>query len=190
MQALPLLCAPMSTAGLKRPVDPRKLALQGAEYTGRIGLAELKRFSAAIVGDCEPLQYNIVFDRSDDGHALMKGTASGEVFLECQRCLGPVKHQLETEFLLRPVLTDAQAETHQKNVDVVLLDEEGLLDMTACLEDELLLNLPIVCYHESGECSITMEYGEQIEELENPAAEAENNPFAILAQLNNANKKE
>lgn len=180
----------MSTGGLKRLINPRKLALQGAEYSGKIGPTELERFSAAVVGDYEPLEYNIVFDLSSDGHALMQGKATGNVFLECQRCMGPVEHKLETEFLLRPVLTDAQAEAHQKNVDVVLLDEEGSLNMATCLEDELLLNLPIVCYHPAGECNVVMEYGEQDVELESPAVEAENNPFAILAQLTNANKKE
>lgn len=180
----------MSTGGLNRPVDPRKLALQGAEYSGRIGLAELKRFRAAVAGDFEPLQYRIVFEYADDGHALVAGAASGEVLLECQRCLAPASYWLDAQFLLRPVLTDAQAQAHQKQVDVVLLDDDGLLNLGVCLEDELLLSLPIVHYHAAGECDVAMEYGEPPVREEKPAVEAENNPFAILAQLNSVNKEE
>ncbi len=179
----------MSTGAFKKPLDPRKLAFQSAELDGQISGSVLKRFSAAVVGDYKDIDCTLKFNRSYDGHALIVGQLYGEVNLECQRCLAPVKHKIDTEFEVRPVLTDAQADMHQKETDVVLLDENGLLDAMAVIEDELLLSLPIVSYHASNNCIETMEFGEE-EIISVQQTASQDNPFAILAGLNRQDTEE
>lgn len=170
----------MSTGGFKKPLDPRKLASQGAVITGTLGGDLLLRFNDAVVDSYEPISCKLEFEKGADGHAVIHGELQGDVKLPCERCLEPVGHNINTNFDVRPVLTDAQAEVHQKSIDVVMLDSEGQIDPVAMIEDELLLGLPIVIYHDY-ECVPVMQFGEDIV-VEQDAQK--DNPFAMLANLN------
>lgn len=180
----------MLTGGLNRLLDPRKLAQKQAKLSGQISASELVRFSNAVVGDFEPVRYSLNFELDHERRPIMQGELEADVQLECQRCLAPVSHNLHVEVLLRPVLTDAQAVAHQKDVDVVMLDEEGLLDAVHSMEDELLLNLPIVIYHEQSDCIASMEFAGDEVIPEESVVDTEENPFSILAQLKGAGKEE
>lgn len=178
----------MSTGSFKKPLDPRKLASQGAIVKGTIGGAMLDRLSDAVLEGFAPIEVELEFHKDADGHALIAGKVTGNVQIQCQRCLDAVDHAIETNFDVRPVLTDAQAQAHQKNVDVVMLDAEGQLDAVAMIEDELLLELPIVIYHDY-DCLPVTEFGEPEVVQEQQDAQQEN-PFAILATMSRRDKEE
>jgi len=175
----------MSTGSFKKPLEARKLASQNAVIKGTLNSEQIVRFAAAVVGEFDPINCEMTFYRAEDGHPKVSGSLSGKVHLRCERCLEPVEHSVETSFDVRPVLTDAQAEAHQKSADIVMLDEEGGLDAIAMLEDELLLDLPIVIYHDY-DCRPVMQFGDDVVEED---AQTEN-PFAILASLNRPEKEE
>ena len=171
----------MSATALKKPLDPRKLAAQAARIEGQLAAATIPRFSAAVVGEFAPAEYKLRFERVYDGKVLVHGNVRVAVNLQCQRCMQPALYRLNTEFTVQPVFTDAQAAAMQKTADVVLLNEAGLLDGVALLEDELLLSLPIVMYHENTGCGASnLQFGEP--KTGRAETARPNNPFAILAQ--------
>ena len=81
----------------------------------------------------------------------------GEVPLECQRCLGPLRWPVvqQTELLLahdEAELARLDADTES---EVVLA--EGPLDPLSLVEDELLLVLPFAPRHPDGQCGAPSE---------------------------------
>lgn len=175
----------MSKGSFSKPLEARKLAFQNAKIKGQLSSQQLQRLSDAVVGDFSPISCEMTFYREADGHAMIRGHMAGKVNLTCERCLEPVEHVIDTSFEVRPVLTDAQAQQHQKDVDIVMLNEEGTLDALAMLEDELLLSLPIVIYHDD-DCRPVMQFGDDVVEEDAPRE----NPFAILASMSRREKEE
>lgn len=104
--------------------------------------------------------------------------ARTHVTLQCQRCLQALQEPLAVQRRFRLVATEAEAERLDAESDDDHLVMSARLDLRALVEDELILELPLVPRHE-GRCP---------EPLPQPAAEAPEpearpNPFAALAAL-------
>jgi uncharacterized protein len=103
--------------------------------------------------------------------------ASTEVFVECQRCLQPMRLALDADRRIFFVQgEDAAAALDAENDDDVLALEPAL-DLPALVEDELLLALPLVPRHEVCPEPLPRALVE-----DDPAAAADH-PFAALAAL-------
>lgn len=99
--------------------------------------------------------------------------------LTCQRCLGPVDVPVQIERAFRFVETEAQAELEDdaSPEDVLVLSQD--FDLACLIEDELLMDLPVVPRHETCPLPVklmAMDAGFE-ETLPKP------NPFAVLAGL-------
>ena len=66
-----------------------------------------------------------------------------------------------------------------KFIDPLVIDK-GILDLYQMLEDELILALPIVNYHEIGQCANNLDKFKY-----NSSSNAQTGPFDILKQLKN-----
>lgn len=118
--------------------------------------------------------------------------ASTTVWLPCQRCLQPMAWPLQVERRLRFVRTEAEAEALDAELEDDVLSLARALDLRELVEDELLLDLPLVPRHEGG-CPQPLPLSDALavpEGLDPEAlADAANdggekpNPFAVLAQL-------
>ncbi len=105
--------------------------------------------------------------------------ADAQVPLTCQRCLKPVLVNLlvDRDFRFVPDEATAMAEDDEVEEDLLVLSSE--FDLLALVEDELLMDLPLVPMHEACE-------SEHVPTSDDPdgAAVAEKpNPFAVLAAL-------
>lgn len=99
--------------------------------------------------------------------------------LTCQRCLGPVDVLVQIERSFRFVENEAQAELEDdaSPEDVLVLSQE--FDLAALIEDEVLMDLPVVPRHESCPLPVKlMAVDANFEE-----AQPKPNPFAALAGL-------
>lgn len=74
--------------------------------------------------------------------------AQAAVWLQCQRCLKPVREALAVQRSFRFVRTEVQAEAEdaQSEEDVLVLGRS--LDLRGLVEDELILELPLVPRHD------------------------------------------
>ena len=106
-------------------------------------------------------------------------SASTELPLTCQRCLGPVPEPLEVDRWFRFVADEAAAEAQDDDCDEDLLALEPRPDMLVVLEDELLMALPLVPMHEVCPEPVLLADPNPLPE----AQEVRPNPFAQLARL-------
>ncbi|HEY0818416.1 MAG TPA: YceD family protein [Rhizobacter sp.] len=171
-----------------RDLDPLKLDVEAlakasASLDGEWPLTELERLAASAAAGTAA---GTVAWRVQGEHRPVRGgppevwlhlTADAGVKLECQRCLGPVPVDVHAKrsFLFVPG-EDAAAELDAESEDDVLALTRAL-DLRALVEDELLLELPLVPRHEV--CPDPLPLQEQDAE----AVEEKPNPFAVLASL-------
>lgn len=100
--------------------------------------------------------------------------------LTCQRCLGPADIEVAVVRDFRFVETEAQAEAEDEEAeeDVLVLSRD--FDLLALVEDELLMELPLVPRH--AVCPGDVKLAVQDADFE-AASAAKPNPFAALAGL-------
>lgn len=114
-------------------------------------------------------------------HLAIKLT--GEVWLQCQRCLQPVAIDLTDNYNLALLENESQITLVDDEQDYLLLEEvitdsspERLLPLKKLVEDEVLLKIPMAAKHDDCEMAAT-----QVGEI--PEEQEADNPFAALAAL-------
>lgn len=171
----------MLTTRLPIRVEPYRLAASAERIEGLISLAGMTRFAEEAgeqQGDCE---VRLNFGVDTQGRRFIEGWLKTDVRLACRRCLEPMPVTLESHFLLGMVASDAMAAELSKTYEPVLVENEQL-DLLPVIEDELILSLPQVVYHDEAQCAVSrdrMTSGENAEAVEKPAA----NPFDVLRTL-------
>lgn len=116
----------------------------------------------------------------ENGRFLIRGKLSGLVQLTCQRCLQGVAYPLVSAFevqVLEALTASGDRELTEDELDVVLAPD-GQLELLNLLEDELILSLPLVVYHEAQDCNETLIALKK-------AAQQKPSPFAALEALKN-----
>ncbi len=170
-------------------IAPYRLADREGIVEGTVRPELLPRVSAAVLG-LDDVSARARFWQSDEGDRLVQGTVSAQVEVTCERCLGPMKMGLESEFLLVMVTEEAQLSSVPKKYEpwlVVPGDEVPIADL---LEDTMLLALPPFPMHPEGECRIKTSFGDAEDETSASAAPEKPNPFSVLADLKDGRKKQ
>lgn len=111
-------------------------------------------------------------------------TASVTLPLTCQRCLGPVDVPVQIDRSFRFVDSEAQAELEddESSEDVLVLSQD--FDLVGLIEDEVLMDLPVVPRHET--CPVAIKLMAADADFED--APVKPNPFAGLAVLKQVSK--
>ena len=163
---------------LPRQVDPRKFAQKGVALAGIIQVADLPRIADAVTDVDSVVVVDVVFGTNDEGHKTLSGTAEATLSVTCQRCLEPTALKLDVELSLAIVWDEEHAAKLPKSLDP-WITEEGAADLYHIIEEELLLELPMVAYHE--EACVDQAAFSSGEEVVEP--EPKRNPFQVLEQL-------
>ncbi|MCK9505064.1 MAG: YceD family protein [Porticoccaceae bacterium] len=161
---------------LPKSVDPRKLAAQGVQLQGSVPTADMDRLLSAVVSARQAAQVALAFSQDEAHRTIIAGSFHIDVDMECQRCLQPVTQSLSGELCLAVVWDEERAAVLPKTLDPLVVSDDSV-DLYGLLEDEILLALPIVAYHQEGQCQRSGHYSTG--EVE----ESRENPFSILAQL-------
>lgn len=170
-----------------RRFDVRAFSEATAQLAGTTALSELERLSQECHpqgGVVAPVQWTVEGElRPDLGGnpaVWLHLSAHLDLPVTCQRCLGPVAVPLSVDRWFRFVDDEATAEAQDEVSEEDVLALEPRPDLLGLIEDELLMELPLVPMHPvcpeplSGSRAETQS-GE--EEPERP------NPFAALANL-------
>ncbi|GAB3107510.1 nucleic acid-binding protein [Aestuariicella hydrocarbonica] len=173
---------PLNTQ-LPRYIDPRKFAQQGLGLEGNIAVSELSRLMDVSLNNSDEVKVVLEFGVDEERHRVITGQAKCVLTVMCQRCLGPTEVPLEAELNLAIVWDEERAKQLPKALDPVILGE-GQADIYTIIEDELLLNLPMVSYHDE-DCVERTSFGDDEAEEK---AESSNNPFQVLEQLKGSPK--
>lgn len=173
----------MLTARLHQYIEPLKFANRGEIIKGELPLGLLSRLAEfAVDGDEEStIEIDLQFDTDNEGYRYISGSLTANVQLECQRCLKPVFKQIESEISLAIVKDEARAEKLPDYYDPLIISEDRM-QLSTLIEEEILLALPLVSYHEDCEQYNYRGQEKGPAEKTQKAAKADN-PFAALSAL-------
>jgi uncharacterized protein len=156
-------------------INSLDFAHHGRELQGELPVAELARLVEMLADETGQISYTVGGGHAKDGAPMLTVSIAGVCHLLCQRCLGELVYpiNLHTQLLLKQQneLELASVELEEDGPDSILADDH--LDVSAMLEEEVLLSLPFAPKHPLGECQGTIDGLQQTEK----------NPFAVLAEL-------
>lgn len=131
-------------------IDSLEFAREGRRLAGDVPVHSLQRLSDVLADDGGTLAWAVRGECDADRKPFLVIEVSGEVHLECQRCLATLPFCLKIKSKLQLVPQGAawpdEALEDDRSDPIMALDEQPLL---ALIEDEVLLALPIAPRHES-----------------------------------------
>ena len=164
-------------------VDTRKVFLQQEEISGSVALEKLPRFADSLADNQGVINVELRFSTNESNLKVIKGHLSARVEVFCQRCLEPLGIELEEEISLILLEEDSAATKLDPHFDPWISGEYKLV-LAELVEEQLLLCMPIVNFHESKNCLNNLDYQnngiEQTGEQEQVATES---PFTVLKEL-------
>lgn len=172
-------------------LDVRAFARAGAELGGQWPLSGFARLGASLMAAAEGTVPGEVrwaargeqrTERGGAAQTWLHLSAQALLPMACQRCLGRTEETLAVERAYRFVADEATAQALDGEVEHEVLVVARELDLHALLEDELLLDLPLVPRHEVCPQPLT-----GAPEQPAPSASADH-PFAALAKLKGAER--
>ncbi|MEQ6918291.1 YceD family protein [Halomonas aquatica] len=171
----------MLTSRLPGRVEPYKLAARAEHLEGLVALAELARLEEEVGAQTGDGQVWLDFAIDPQGRREIRGHLEAELQLPCRRCLRPMAQHVESDFRLGMVTSDDLAAELPSTHEPVLVENEQL-NLLVVVEDELILSLPQVVYHDEAECPVSRDQlnsGESTDEsVDSPAS-----PFDVLRQI-------
>ncbi len=166
---------------LKLPItiDPSRSAQRKLVCEGYYEVSGMNRLLALCNPQSEQVQVKANFSVDEVGLVVLSGSSSATVALTCQRCTEEFELALEVEFTFSPVKNAEAAAELPSYYDAIELDENGEVNLRELVEDEFLLDIPLIPRHPIKDCQAPSDsvWGELPEELEKP------NPFDVLKQL-------
>jgi len=168
---------------LPRQVDPRKFAQKGIELKGKIAVSALARVAEAVAESDSDVDVDIVFGIDQEGRKTLRGTAQAKLSVVCQRCLEPMALDVSATLALAVVWDEERAQNLPKSLEPWITGE-GAADLYEIIEEELLLNLPMVSYHKEA-CVDQAAFSSGNVSVE---TETKPNPFQVLEQLKGSPK--
>ena len=167
-------------------LDIKAFVQAGTRLTGHDSLLKYKRLAEEAQG----LHPDLYVDWQATGELRAVGSEAGQPWLHlqaqatlpmvCQRCMGPVDMPVEVDRSFRFVADEATAEAQDDDAEEDLLAMSREFDLHALIEDELLMDLPVVARHDECPVAVTMESSSE----DFDAAEEEKpNPFDALSNF-------
>ncbi|OIQ78270.1 hypothetical protein GALL_400300 [mine drainage metagenome] len=183
-------CDSLTLAPMKEYKHPPKidirLAAQSPEHlSGRESLSNYKRLMQETqgLGGDKLISWSVLIENRPNATGQPSAWLALRLTLTlpllCQRCLGLVDVDIDIDRSLRFVDTEAQAEQQDDASEEDLLVISAEFDLAALIEDEVLLDLPLVPRH--GICPVPVKLAVADDGFDGAAEKP--NAFAVLAQL-------
>lgn len=168
-----------------RALDVKAFAEAGAELSGSAPLGTFERLLAETAGRGadRSLAWTARGELRNPLHVQpdvwLHLQAQGVLPLTCQRCLGPVDVTVAVDRSFRFVADEATAQAQDDACEEDLLVTSRSFELPALLEDEFLMELPLVPLHATCPEPVRLSAEDPGFEHESP----QENPFAVLARL-------
>ena len=133
-------------------IDGFEFASAGATQEGKLPLSSFPRLQDVLVSDAGDVTYALRGVRDERGRPSLHLGVRGTLQLRCQRCLGPLSHDVQAEQVLVLAASQAEIDAEPAAVDApdrVLAGKE--MAVRDLVEDELILSLPYAPRHEDCE---------------------------------------
>lgn len=178
----------MSKEYLPIQVDPVRFAEMAVDLHGKLLLKDLPRIAPSLFVAEGEVDASMHFDIDRQKIRYVTGHVQATLTLQCQRCMEPFTHEISADFNDAIVSSEEEAKKLPAHYDAVMM-QEGNLNVHDMIEDELLINLPIVFMHDPENCKVhlpVMVLGDK-----DALAKAEKeNPFKVIESLKVKPKQE
>ncbi len=161
--------------------DPLRLCALGKAYEGAVPLAEMPRLAPLLTSSEGEAAFALAFAIDAERRPVVRVQVSALLSLQCQRCLGSMRQEVESDSLLVVVSGPDEAQRLPDDVEPLLV-EDGRLELRSLIEDDLILAIPAAPMHRLADCKV------QLSEVNAPPdtgqASSEGgpeHPFAALA---------
>ena len=162
----------MLTPTLPECVNPHLLAEENVVLEGDIPLPRFTRLTDYLCERCGAVRITLQFHKGKHRPLLIIGKARTTLTMQCQYCLDPVEVAVEADLDLVYVERDESSASLDESADGILAEGDSI-DLVAIVEDDLILSLPMVARHGSGDCIGKLEYHQDEAASEGPFAELE-----------------
>lgn len=137
-------------------IDPFRYAEQNLHIDGVVKIADMQRLSSNLssIGN-DIVAVNLQFGVDEQKITFLKGHLATKLTLQCQRCMEPFIYEIISDFHLGIVSTLDEANALPEHYEPALA-KEGNLALRELIEDELILNLPIIPRHEPEDCKVKL----------------------------------
>ncbi len=167
----------MISVVLPKNINPVQLAKHNEEIQGQLPLQQCERLMPLLRESGGSVDFSLHFMHDAAMRTIVRMSVSAECILECGRCLQPMPYPIEHSVELAVVAdNDAVAEL-PGSYEPLLVTESGV-DLGSLIEDELLLNLPVMPSHSEGQCSVSLP-----SQWLSSEPDEQSNPFAVLKKL-------
>jgi uncharacterized protein len=137
-------------SGLPAIIDPIQLAERGAHLIGTLPLSRMARLRQMCLDDEAEVAVDLRFGRPEgERRAQMAGELRVTLHVTCQRCLD----RMDLTLTVTPQLVFRRPDEPEEPAlaeDVVVVDKP--LSLSAMVEDELLLAMPMFPKHDPAVC--------------------------------------
>lgn len=172
----------MSEKFIPEHIDPFRYAEQSLRLDGLVKIVDMHRLAASVSPDNDPVAVSLVFGRDEQKVAYLKGHLQTKLTLQCQRCMEPYNCEIMSDFILGIVSTLEEVNSLPEGYEPALA-KDGQLALRELVEDELILNLPIIPKHEPEDCIVSLPLVNQGREQGEGA-----NPFHVLKSFKHKQK--
>jgi len=159
-------------------IDPVRLARTGAQLRGRMALAPMERLASLLASPGGEAEVALDFGIDGERRSFVRVRLKAELSLMCQRCLEPMRFQVDTDRRLGVVGSEDEAERLSEAYEPLVFTGEPIF-LRDVIEDELILSLPLVPRHTEQCASVAL----TAEQGTDNTDKAGDNPFAALAKL-------
>lgn len=167
---------------LPRIIDPRRFCQQGVVLRGSVVVDVLPRLTENNVV-VERMSADLAFAVDEQRERVVKGSLTADVQVQCQRCLEAMPLTLDCKVGLAVVWDEESSRKLAESYDPWIVATEDA-DLYAMLEEEILLNLPFVTYHDFPCGQAPTE-----QDIEQDNQSEKSNPFQMLQQLKDKMKQ-
>ena len=169
----------MLTEPLPTTLDVRKAAAREVTVSGTVALEKLPRLQTLLASDEGHIEAECRFERDEENRFIAEVNIRAELYVRCQRCLERLALQLESSNRLAIVSDDELARQLPASLDPWVVDSETG-DLWALVEDDLILEVPAVAYHDTEACRRLLDdYRQPPSDIERDG----DNPFKVLERL-------
>jgi uncharacterized protein len=161
-------------------IDTRKAFDQGMSFQGRVDKKRLLRLVEIMAqpGRLE-VDASLQVFRDDNNFRRISGAVKGVISVYCQRCLNPLVLKIHDDINLVLLESEGELTNLESGLDPWIIDGT-YLDPSEIIEEQVLLSMPIVSFHDEGECSNEIIDGIIMEDSDR---ELKENPFDVLKTL-------
>ncbi|EIJ42863.1 putative metal-binding protein, possibly nucleic-acid binding [Beggiatoa alba B18LD] len=128
-------------------IDPIRLAQQGVNLRGLLPIAQMTRIHDSLCDTQGDVAIDWQFSKDEQARPIIQGTLKAQLVITCQRCLQPMVFELNAPVALMILRSEQDEEDVPEPFEALTL-EKTPVSLSDMIEDELVLAIPIVTYHE------------------------------------------